>query len=42
MATVELIKENIEYEQLLGENFSDTVIKGEYLIPDTHPDVEKY
>ncbi|NLM36014.1 MAG: DUF3794 domain-containing protein [Clostridiales bacterium] len=41
MATVELIKENIEYEQLLGENFSDTVIKGEYLIPDTHPDVVK-
>jgi len=39
MAAVELIKENIEYEQLLGENFSDTVIKGEYLIPDTHPDV---
>ncbi|MDP4087893.1 MAG: DUF3794 domain-containing protein [Bacillota bacterium] len=41
MAAVELIKENIEYEQLLGENFSDTVIKGEYLIPDTHPDVVK-
>jgi hypothetical protein len=39
MAAVELIKENIEYEQLLGENFSDTVVKGEYLIPDTHPDV---
>lgn len=39
MAAVELIKENIEYEQLLGENFADTVVKGEYLIPDTHPDV---
>lgn len=39
MAAIELIKENIEYEQLLGENFSDTVVKGEYLIPDTHPDV---
>lgn len=39
MAAMELIKENIEYEQLLGENFSDTVVKGEYLIPDTHPDV---
>ncbi|WP_163192882.1 DUF3794 and LysM peptidoglycan-binding domain-containing protein [Clostridium thermarum] len=39
MAAVELIKENIEYEQLLEENFADTVVKGEYLIPDTHPDV---
>lgn len=36
---IELIKENIECEQLLGENFSDTVVKGEYVIPDTHPDV---
>lgn len=39
MAAMELIKENIEYEQLLGENSADTVVKGEYLIPDTHPDV---
>jgi LysM repeat protein len=39
MANIELIKENIEYEQLLGENSADTVVKGEYLIPDTHPDV---
>jgi LysM repeat protein len=39
MAAIELIKENIEYEQLLGENSADTVVKGEYLIPDTHPDV---
>lgn len=36
---IELVKENIECEQLLGENFSDTVVKGEYVIPDTHPDV---
>jgi LysM repeat protein len=39
MAAIELIKENIEYEQLLGENSADTVIKAEYLIPDTLPDV---
>ncbi len=38
---LELIKENIECEQLLAENFCDTVVKAEYLIPDTHPDVEK-
>ena len=36
---MELIKENIECEQLLGENFSDSVVKAEYIIPDTHPDV---
>ncbi|MFX0548321.1 DUF3794 and LysM peptidoglycan-binding domain-containing protein [Hathewaya histolytica] len=37
---MELIKENIEYEQLLGENYADTVLRDEYVIPDTHPDVE--
>ncbi|MDT8715618.1 DUF3794 domain-containing protein [Clostridium sp. 19966] len=39
MAAFDLIKESIEYEQLLEENFTDTMVKGEYLIPDTHPDV---
>lgn len=38
---LELIKENIECEQLLGENFADTVIKAEYVIPDTQPDVDE-
>ncbi|NMM61576.1 DUF3794 domain-containing protein [Clostridium sp. P21] len=36
---MELVKENIECEQLLTENFCDTVVKSEYVIPDTHPDV---
>ena len=36
---VDFIKENIECEQMLAENFSDTIIKEEYVIPDTHPDV---
>jgi len=36
-----LIRENIEYEQLLGENTADTVVKEEYVIPDTHPDVRE-
>lgn len=36
---IELIKENIEYEQFLGENTADTVVKEEYIIPDTEPDV---
>lgn len=38
---IELIKENIECEQLLDEDFSDTVVKAEYVIPDTHPDVNE-
>lgn len=38
---INLIRENIEYEQLLGENTVDTVVKEEYVIPDTHPDVRK-
>lgn len=39
MAEIDLLRENIQYEQLLGEGVSDTVLRGEYLIPDTHPDV---
>ncbi|MBU5270069.1 DUF3794 and LysM peptidoglycan-binding domain-containing protein [Clostridium cochlearium] len=38
---IDVIKESIECEQLLGENFSDNIIKAEYVIPDTHPDVIK-
>ncbi|WP_315116659.1 SPOCS domain-containing protein [uncultured Clostridium sp.] len=38
---IELIRENIECEQLLGQNSMDTVIKAEYVIPDTHPDITK-
>ena len=37
--SIELIRENIECEQLLGENSVDTVVKAEYVIPDTHPDI---
>lgn len=38
---MELIKENIECKQLLAEDFCDTVVKSEYVIPDTHPDVSE-
>ncbi|OFI06176.1 LysM domain/BON superfamily protein [Clostridium acetireducens DSM 10703] len=38
---IELIKENIECEQLLGESTVDTVIKSEHIVPDTHPDVKE-
>lgn len=41
MAEIEVLKENIEYEQMLGEGSCDTVVRGEYLIPDTHPDIEE-
>ena len=38
---MELIKENIEFEKLLGENFNDTIIHEEYIVPDTHPDINE-
>ena len=38
---MELVKENIECEQLLGENTVDTVVKGDFVIPDTEPDVHE-
>lgn len=38
---MELIKENIEYEQLLEESSADTVLRDEYVIPDTLPDIEE-
>jgi LysM repeat protein len=39
LAGLDVIKENIEYERLFSISSSDAVLKGEYLIPDTHPDV---
>lgn len=41
MPDINLVGESIEFEQLLNENFIDTMVRGEYLIPDTHPDVIK-
>lgn len=38
---MELIRENIEYEQLLDEQVIDNVVKEEYVIPDVQPDVVK-
>lgn len=38
---LDLIKDNIEYEQLLGQNSTDMVVKEEYVIPDTLPDVNE-
>ena len=41
MTQIDVIKENVQYEQLLRESFNNTVLKGEYLIKDSHPDVQK-
>ena len=41
MASIDVIKENVQFEQLLRESNSNTVLKDEYLIPDTHPDVQE-
>lgn len=41
MVNLDIIKENIEFQREFGENTVDNVLRDEYLIPDTHPDVEK-
>ena len=41
MASMDVIKENIHFQQLLKENISSTDLKDEYVIPDTHPDVKE-
>lgn len=38
---LDIIKENIDLQREFGENTADNVLRDEYLIPDTHPDVEK-
>lgn len=41
MSDIDVIKEKVQFEQLLRENSSNIVLKDEYLIPDTHPDVQE-
>lgn len=41
MSDIDVIKENVQFEQLIRENSSNIVLKDEYLIPDTHPDVQE-
>lgn len=38
---MDLIKESINYEQILCEEIQETVLKEEYVVPDTEPDVYK-
>jgi hypothetical protein len=39
MSQIDVIKESIQNEQLLRESATNNVLKGEYLIKDSHPDV---
>ena len=39
MSQIDVIKESIQDEQLLRESSTNNVLKGEYLIKDSHPDV---
>ena len=39
MSQIDVIKESIQNEQLLRESSTNNVLKGEYLIKDSHPDV---
>ncbi|NFO46073.1 DUF3794 domain-containing protein [Clostridium botulinum] len=41
MSQIDTIKESIGFEQLIKESNSDCILKEEYLIPDTHPDVQE-
>ncbi|MBE6050359.1 MAG: DUF3794 domain-containing protein [Clostridium sp.] len=41
MTKLDIIKENLQFQQLLYENNSNAILRDEYLIPDTHPDVQK-
>lgn len=41
MSSIDVIKENVQFEQLVREGSSNIILKDEYLIPDTHPDVEE-
>ncbi|MDO4535288.1 MAG: DUF3794 domain-containing protein [Clostridium perfringens] len=41
MVNLDIIKENIQLEKLVGEESVSIPVKEEYLIPDTHPDVYK-
>lgn len=41
MSKIDVIKENVQFQQLIRENDSTSILKDEYLIPDTHPDVQQ-
>jgi LysM repeat protein len=40
MSKIDIVKENLQFQQLLHESSSTAILRDEYLIPDTHPDVQ--
>lgn len=40
MSKIDIVKENLQFQRLLHESSSTAVLRDEYLIPDTHPDVQ--
>ncbi|MBD7912626.1 DUF3794 and LysM peptidoglycan-binding domain-containing protein [Clostridium cibarium] len=40
MSRIDIVKESLQFQQLLHENSSTAILRDEYLIPDTHPDVQ--
>ena len=41
MSQIDVIKESVQNEQLIRESSTNNVLKGEYLIKDSHPDVHQ-
>lgn len=41
MPKIDVVKENLQFQQFVRESVSKTILKDEYLIPDTHPDVDE-
>ncbi|MDS0528283.1 DUF3794 domain-containing protein [Clostridium sp. SHJSY1] len=40
MSKIDIVKENLQFQRLLQESSSTATLRDEYLIPDTHPDVQ--
>lgn len=41
MSKIDVLKENLKFQQLLKDESSIITLRDEYLIPDTHPDVQE-
>lgn len=41
MSDIKAVKKNVQFQELLKENNTKSIMNNEYLIPDTHPDVKK-
>lgn len=41
MSKIDVIKKNLQFQELIKESSATSILREEYLIPDTHPDVEE-